>query len=244
MAQLLRRAVAIGCLALGPPLVAVQGTGPLPTEIAGSVQGEVRLDGSFPVPAPTRIENTTDPAVCGPTHVLEDWVVSGPDRGIQNVVVSLEGVPAHKAPAVSPAHLSLDNRECAFLPHTSVLTAGSTIEVVNSDPVMHTVHFYGPMDVNIALPSKDMRVTRRVDTPGLLIVKCDIHGWMQAFIEVDSHPFHTVTSASGSFRIAGVPPGEYVLHTWHEKLGDRREPVRIRPGEIAAVTMTYPAQPR
>ena len=56
------------------------------------------------------------------------------------------------------------------MPHASVLTVGSTIEVVNSDPVLHTVHLYGPTEMNIALPLKALRVTRRVDAAGMIVV--------------------------------------------------------------------------
>ena len=158
--------------------------------------------------------------------------------------MTVEGVPADKIPSGAPGHLVLDNRKCGFLPHASVLTVGSTIEVVNSDPILHTVHFYGPIDMNIALPLKDMRVSRRVDTAGTIVVKCDVHGWMQAFVKVDNHPFHGVSDASGSFRISDVPPGDYVLHSWHEKLGDRRQNVRIRAGEVTALTVAYSSEQR
>lgn len=244
MKQLFTRAVPVVFLCLALPLIAAHGqtSGTRSTGSAGSVQGEVRLGGSSPVPVPTRVQNTTDPAVCGRAHTLEDWLVSGRTRGIQNVIVTVEGVPAGRIPPASPTRLLLDNKKCNFLPHASVLRAGSTIETLNSDPVLHTVHFYGPMDLNIALPLKDMRVSRRMDASGMLVVKCDVHGWMQAFVKVDSHAFHAVTDASGSFRIPDVPLGDYVLHAWHEKLGDHRQPVRVRAGEMTRLALTYPAQ--
>ncbi|MGQ0732265.1 MAG: hypothetical protein ACT4QD_01270 [Acidobacteriota bacterium] len=37
----------------------------------------------------------------------------------------------------------------------------------------------------MALPIKGIRVTRPLDRTGLVSVKCDIHGWMQAYIRVD-----------------------------------------------------------
>ena len=201
----------------------------------------MKFTGAAP-PRPTRIQNTTDPVVCGRTHTLEDWVISPQARGVRNVILDLENVPLDQIPVVSPGRLVLDNSRCRFVPHASVLTVGSTIEIVNSDPILHTVHFYGPMEVNIALPLKNMRVNRRVDAAGMIVVKCDVHGWMQSFVRVDAHPFHAVTDGAGSFRIAGVPPGEFVLHAWHEKLGDRRETVRIRAGEVTTLTIEYSSE--
>ena len=97
-------------------------------------------------------------------------------------------------------------------------------------------------DRRIALPSKAMRVNHRADTPGMMVVKCDVHGWMQSFVRIDAHPFHAVTDAAGSFRIAAVPSGDFVLHAWHEKLGDRRETVRIRAGEVTTLMIEYPSE--
>ena len=207
----------------------------------GTLQGVVKLKAAAR-PRPTSVQNSTDPAVCGRSHTLEDWVISPKVGGVQNVILDVENVPPGQIPAVSPGRLVLDNNRCRFVPHASVLTVGGTIEVVNSDPILHTVHLYGSKDVNIALPLKAMRVTQRVDASGMIVVKCDVHGWMQSFVRVDAHPFHAVTDAAGSFRIAGVPAGELVLHAWHEKLGDRRETVRIRPGEVTAVAIEYSSE--
>ena len=204
----------------------------------GTLQGVVTLK-TATLPRPTSVQNSTDPAVCGRAHTLEDWVISPKVGAVRNVILDVENVPPGRIPTVGPGRLVLDNNRCRFVPHVSVLTVGGTIEVVNSDPILHTVHLYGPMEVNIALPLKAMRVPRRVDAAGMIVVKCDVHGWMQSFVRVDAHPFHAVTDAAGSFRINGLPAGEFVLHAWHEKLGDRRETVRIRPGEITALAIEY-----
>ena len=108
---------------------------------------------------------------------------------LRNVIVALKDVPASKIPASRPRRLILDNRECKFVPHVSVLTVGSTIQSINSDPTLHNTHFYGAISANIALAFKGVKRTTGVAKPGMIIVKCDVHGWMQAFIRADSHPF-------------------------------------------------------
>lgn len=191
------------------------------------------------VPTPTIVDNTTDPQMCGQKQSLDDMVVSSRSRGVQHVIVVLTDVPAEKIPPLLPDRLVLDNRQCRFFPHVSVLTTGSAIEATNSDPILHTTHLYGPLEANIALPLKDQRVQRTVENPGLVIVKCDVHGWMQAFVRVDTHPFHAVSGSSGSFRIPGVPPGNYTLEAWHEKFGTRRIRVQVRGGETRQVALEY-----
>lgn len=201
---------------------------------SGTLVGFVRVAGS--VPTPRVVENTTDPDVCGHRHPLDEVAVSE-DGGLQHAIVALEDVPAGTRPA--PARLILDNRHCRFVPRVAVLPVGSVLEVHNSDPTLHTVHLYGPLDLNLALPLQGMRVERRLDRSGFIVVKCDVHGWMQAFLRVDPHPFHAVTDERGAFRIAGIPPGEYTLSVWHETLGRRTSRVALFAGRTTRVEVRY-----
>lgn len=204
----------------------------------GALEGRVRLAGEG-VPGPTRVANTTDPAVCGEAQSLEDLVVSPGTRGLRHVIVALAYVPPDRAPPAPPDTLVLDNRDCRFVPHAAVLTTGSTVVTTNSDPTLHTVHFYGPLRSNIALPVQGMRVTRTVRRPGLLAVRCDVHGWMQAYIRVDDHPFHAVTDGDGRFRIDSIPPGEYTVEFWHERLGRTERSVTIESGVTAKLEVEF-----
>ena len=209
-----------------------------PVVEGGILEGLVRLGGEE-MPQPTRVENTTDPEVCGLDHTLEDMVVAPQNRGLANVILSLAGVPEEKVPPFPVERLVLGNADCRFIPHASVLTVGSVIEAVNSDPILHTTHLYGPLEVNIALPFRGPSISRTVERPGMIIVKCDVHSWMQSFIRVDAHPFHAVSDTRGSFRIPDVPPGSYMLEAWHEKLGSQQKPVHIEAGKKVSVAIMY-----
>ena len=177
-------------------------------------------------------------------HTLEDVLVSDRNRGVKNVILALVDVPGGTAPPRVPGELLLDNIDCRFSPHVSVLTVGSVFETRNSDPTLHTVHLYGPSEANLALPLQGMTVSRTLDTAGVVVVKCDVHGWMQAFIRVDSHPFHAVTDGSGAFRITDVPAGEYTLEAWHERFGTQRHTVRIRDGETTTLALEFSGSDR
>lgn len=204
----------------------------------GALEGWVRLIGEV-TPESIRIENTTDPEVCGRWHSVGDLVISSDGGGIRNVILSLASTSAMEIPPYVPAHLVLDNRECRFSPHASVLTVGSTIEAANSDSTLHTVHFYGAMEGNLALPFRGSKITRKVEEKGMIIAKCDVHGWMQAFIRVDDHPFHAVSDENGAFRIPNIPVGIYDLEIWHEKLGRRQKTVYVEEGKITEIEVVY-----
>ncbi|MFQ5777448.1 MAG: carboxypeptidase regulatory-like domain-containing protein [Terriglobia bacterium] len=207
---------------------------------SGILAGRVLFAGAE-IPQPTQVENTTDPAECGELHSLEDVIISRKNGGIKNVIVAVKGVPLPKGYRPQTSRLVLENRDCRFEPHVAVLTTGSSIEGVNSDPIFHSVHLYGLRNLNLALAPGGAKLAYTVKHPGYIIVKCDIHGWMQAFIRVDEHPFHSVTAADGSFRIEGVPPGSYTLEIWHELFGSQEISVRVEPDQVSRATIYYPA---
>lgn len=205
---------------------------------SGVLEGWVLFEGAE-IPQATPVENTTDPQACGKLQSLENIVVSPKNRGIQNVIITLKGVTLPPDQRRPPARLALDNRDCRFQPHAAVLTAGSTIEAVNSDPIFHSVHFYGLRNLNLALEPESSKVVPWATRPGILMVKCDIHGWMQAFIRVDDHPFHAVSAADGRFRIEGIPPGTYTVEVWHEYFGRKETQAKIEPDSVSSVTISY-----
>ncbi len=205
---------------------------------SGTLEGVVRWSGTS-IPESTRVRNSTDPEICGPVHTLEDLVISEKDAGIENVIVALVDPPEDPLPSRAPGRLVIENVGCRFRPHAAVLTVGSTIETTNLDETLHTTHLYGALEINLALPLAGMRVSRTVDRPGMIVVKCDVHGWMSAYVRVDEHPFHAVTRASGAFRLPNVPAGDYVVEAWHERLGTQRRTVRVGAGRTARLEIDF-----
>lgn len=224
-----------------PPLPAVSAVPPTPQESSsktGTIEGRVLFQGAT-IPKPTEIENGTDPEACGSRQSFADLLISSQDRGIQNVIVALTDPVPPSAPRPAGETLTLDNRKCQFTPHVAVLTTGSTVEATNSDPISHTTHlYYGALSRNLAL-SPGAKASQFVARPGLIIVKCDIHGWMKAYVRVDSHPFHAVSDAAGRFAIRGVPPGSYTLEAWQESLGKQMIPVTVRGGRTEQLEIQF-----
>lgn len=226
-----------GWAVAGPP-------GEVATGVAtGSVHGTVAFPPNVAIPEPRTVANTTDPELCGEVMGLEDLVVSR-DRRLVHVVVALTNVPADAIPADGderPPTVVLDNAHCQFRPRVLTLGSGDALLMHNSDSLLHTVHLYGPTEMNVALPTAGMEVKRRLTEPGIYQVRCDVHGWMRAFVRVDPHRFHAVTGPDGSFLIESVPAGDYTLEAWHERLGFLRREVSVESGAPARVELTYPA---
>jgi len=207
-------------------------------DATGVLEGQVLFEGST-IPRSTRVQNTTDPQDCGTIQSLGNIIISSRNQGIKNVIVALNDVPLPQDYSPQPVSFTLDNRDCQFQPHVAVLTSGSSIESINSDPIFHSVHLYGFLNINQALGAHQSKVVQTVKRPGYVIVKCDVHGWMQAFLRVDNHPFHSVSAEDGTFRIENIPAGSYMLEVWHEYFGEQELTVNIKEDALSRVTVYY-----
>ncbi|MFI5236141.1 MAG: hypothetical protein ACHQXA_10545, partial [Gemmatimonadales bacterium] len=79
--------------------------------------------------------------------------------------------------------------------------------------------------------------------PGIIRVYCNIHSTMSAFIVVRDTPWVTQPSGDGSFLINGVPPGDYVLHAWHERVAEEQTlPITVTAGGAAIPDLTLDAR--
>ncbi|HQR30961.1 MAG TPA: carboxypeptidase regulatory-like domain-containing protein [Anaeromyxobacteraceae bacterium] len=203
---------------------------PLPSA-AGELRGTVRFQGTPPALAP--LEATKEKALCGDSVPDEAVQVAG--GKLRNVVVVVRG-----APAPAPSKGVLDQRTCRFVPHVQVLPVGSTLEVVNGDPTLHNVHGYlgQATAFNLAMPSKDARMSRQLKKPGLVVVKCDVHAWMSAYVWVVDAPA-AVTGADGTFAISGLPAGTWEVTAWHERLGERKATATIPASGTAELDFTF-----
>ena len=206
-------------------------------ENGGSIAGRVIYDG--PPPAAARLPVRKNRGFCGESAADERLLV-GPNRGLRNVAVWLDGIDAGKPRETAPA--VLDNIACAFVPRVQVVTVGQTLRLRNSDAILHNVHARrnGFTTIfNLGLPHWSEK-THRFAQPGRVVVDCDVlHTWMRAYVIVTAHPYGVVTDSDGRFRLTHVPAGAYTIRFWHEHLGERTRRVTVRPGRGTRVRLRY-----
>jgi plastocyanin len=157
---------------------------------------------------------------------------------MRNVVVYFSDLPASKP---APMKASIAQKDEQFVPHTVAVTVGSSVAFPNDDPFFHNVFSLSRgASFNLGrYPSGSSR-SRVFNRPGIIKVFCEIHSQMSAVVRVFDHGWFTTPSDDGVFSIDGVPPGEHTLAAWHERIGERREKVTIRPGAATQVTFTLP----
>lgn len=190
-------------------------------ENSGSIHGLVTLQGEAP---PLQLELTDkDADICG-RAVNGTRLDLGRNQGVGQTFVYLDGVP-HSEHLSPRASTQLAQEGCGYSPHLLTLTASTGLEVVNNDPILHSVHGREATEngvqtvFNLAQPVQGQRtkVDTPLNTPGIIALTCEAgHPWMTAYILVADHPYVATTNEDGEFSIDGIPPGTYRLKMWHE----------------------------
>ena len=216
---------------------------PLDPATTGTIEGEVRFEGT--PPAPRTVDLDSDPT-CAAAHpdglVVRDVRVA--DGRLADAFVYIAAGLEDRVFAVPDTPVVIDQRGCWYDPRVAGAQVGQAIQFRSSDDTLHNVHALAETNdaFNLGMPKKGMRVTRRFDRPEVMVkVKCDVHGWMASYAGVVSHPYFAVSARDGAFSIRNLPAGSYTLEAWHEKLGTQTLSVTIGEKETKSVGFTFRA---
>jgi len=197
---------------------------------AGTIRGTVRFAGG--ALEQKKLVVTVDQSVCGKDKDAEDLVVSA-DKGVRNVVVSLQRPPTDWKWAVA-SPVQMDQKQCVFVPRVVLVPAGGTVEFLNGDRLLHNLRSQTKDNppFNRTQP-KGRTIPIPFRAPEIIRIDCDLHPWMRAWVVVAEHPFYAVTGEQGEFVLDNVPPGTYTLRFWHESLGPVTRAVTVNTGPAA-----------
>ena len=154
-----------------------------------------------------------------------------------NAVIYIEKIPGKKFdPPEKPA--SMDQKNLVFIPHVLPILAGTTVDYLNSDDVLHNVFTPDKCAEKFNLgtwPKGKVRSYTFKNTGCVSVMLCNVHPEMEAYILVLETPYYAVSAKDGSYLIKGVPAGKYALKIWHEKLkGESQEVTVTESGEVTA----------
>jgi len=119
--------------------------------------------------------------------------------------------------------VALDQVNKQFVPHVSVIEVGTTLYFPNSDNIRHQVYsFSDAKRFELKLYAGKSAAPVLFDRPGVVILGCNIHDWMSAYVYVVPTPYFAMTDKAGRAAIK-VPLGTYVVETWHPRHAQGRE---------------------
>jgi plastocyanin len=213
-----------------------------PTTATGTITGNILFEGTPPEMG--RINTAADPE-CGDADVRSELVLVTDDSKLQNVIVYVNSGHEGVSYATTATPIVLDQRNCQYTPHVSTAMAGQPIEIRNSDPTTHNIHAFpeANMVINFAQPRQgavDIETFEIAEYMPPIPIRCDVHRWMNSFLGVFDHPFHTTSADTGTYSIS-VPAGTYEIMTWHEEYGEMSSEIVVEDGATVELDFTYSA---
>jgi len=231
-----------------PSGTAGQPAQPTPPDHYGDrvVEGVVKLGSALPPPRPIQV---TADQVCARLHGGKPVFPQGRDVGADGLlphvfVYMKRGVDGKYTPPANP--VVLDQRSCIYVPHVFGILCGQTLEIRNGDPTAHNVHALAKKNeaFNIAQANQGAKATKVFNRPEVMLkIKCDVHGWMEAYAGVLTHPFFAVTADDGAFRIPRLPAGKYTVEAWHELFGTMSQDVDLSTAASAKLEFVFKKSP-
>jgi plastocyanin len=222
---------------VGPPAV--------PDELNGAtLTGKVAFTGARPTA--TMIDMSATP-VCERAHknapVAAEDIVVNLNGTLKYVFVWVKsGLPAAQRWAIPTVSVTLDQSGCQYKPHMLGIMTGQNLEITNSDPTNHNIHPEPTLNAewnDYQSPGSDPKFKTFSRQEIMIPVKCNVHPWMRSWIGAVNHPFFAVTGGDGTFTIKGLPPGTYVIQTWHEKFGTAEQTVSVGAKERKVIDFSY-----
>jgi plastocyanin len=225
-----------------PPPSAPAGPSVDPTT-AGIITATVKFEGT--VPAPQMITITGDPKCVsenGAPQRADETLVVGDNQALQNVFVYVkDGLGAFGFPIPSEA-VVLDQDKCRYAPRVLGVRVGQTLQIRNSDPLLHNVRSNGVINqaFNKSTPLEGVSFNHTFATKEVMVpFKCDVHGWMGAYVGVLDHPYFGTSAPDGKVVLGNLPPGTYTIEAWHEQLGTKTQQITLGAKESKDVSFTF-----
>ncbi|MFN2384576.1 MAG: carboxypeptidase regulatory-like domain-containing protein [Gemmatimonadota bacterium] len=209
---------------------------------AATITGTVSFEGT--APAPETIDMSEEPT-CADKHAggATQPVAVVTDGMLGNVYVYVKDGLGDRAFPTPSEGVEIDQDGCLYTPRVLAIQTGQPLIIKNSDGILHNIHTSPTANpsFNVSQPV-EMETEKEFSTAEVMIpVKCDVHGWMEAYIGVQEHPYAAVTATDGTFTLANLPPGTYTLEAWHEAYGTQTATVTVGAKETGTASFTFTA---
>jgi hypothetical protein len=102
--------------------------------------------------------------------------------------------------------------------------------------LQHNVFGVGADKFNLGTYTQGMARSYTFNKLGEVAILCNVHPEMEAYILVLQNPYFAQLDGSGKFRIADVPPGDYVVKAWYHGKAKQQN---VKVPEKGSVTVSF-----
>jgi plastocyanin len=229
----------LGCSAISSKnILAENGYAEIEVDEGGTVIGNVKYLGELATPG---LNLYRDWKLSDTSPIpSEKLIFSKINNGLKNAVVSIKDITRGKKRVVPTIRPIIDQQNNIFIPHVTAILVGTTIDILNGDKELHTIHTRTIKNQPFNLGTTyRQRIAKTFEYPEIIKLTCDIHKKSYAWIVVLDNPYFDITDRNGYFEICDIPPGTYKFQVWHEELGNLEKEVTVHPKEITSIELVY-----
>ncbi|MCP5183179.1 MAG: hypothetical protein H6993_04405 [Pseudomonadales bacterium] len=131
-------------------------------------------------------------------------------------LVWLEREDGRYPPPDELADFDIAQQGYQFRPGIMAVRTGTRVHFPNHDDEFHSVFSYSQARrFDLGRYRKDEEAPAVLfDQPGIVKIYCEIHKHMRSVLMVLDSPWFTSTATDGSYRLTGVPAGNYLLKAY------------------------------
>jgi plastocyanin len=135
---------------------------------------------------------------------------------LMDAVVFAEPADGAVPSSHATARALIDQVNKEFVPLVTIVRAGTEVSFPNSDNIRHSIYSFSPAKpFTTKLYSGKQAPPVTFDKPGVVVLGCEIHDTMAAWVVVVDTPYFAKTSASGTAALKGLAPGDYHVSVWY-----------------------------
>ena len=219
----------------------------------GMVTGTVQFVGDPPPPTGFELRRYPDREYCGALSDGSGYrflreVAVGPEQGLKDVIVTIQGIEKGKPFAFEETNLEANI--CQFVPFVSVMRDQHPLTVKNLDDVSHDLQIYEREWEHIFIMFHRPALTKG-GTSDLIrftgnrrgvIMQCGMHAYMQGHGLAVDNPYYAITGLEGRFAITDIPAGTYRIKAWHPILGEHAQDVTVAANSTASSDFRFKAK--
>ncbi len=160
-------------------------------------------------------------------------------RGARDVVVYIAGAQGMQLSASAPLPVMRQKDE-RFIPHVLPVRAGASVSFPNEDDFYHNVFSVMAGDrFDLGRYARGETIHQTFTRPGVVVVRCEIHPGMKAYVRVLESPCFTVPNKEGAYTLPDIPAGTYTLKAWHPTQGEQTRSVTVPDSGVVEANFVF-----
>lgn len=181
-------------------------------------------------------------------EVLNVIVIDQSGNSVKNTVVSAYSQNKQGTGLVRPKKTVLvDQIDKEFVDHVTPIQVGAAVDFPNHDQIRHHVYSLSSaktfeIPLYKGIPAEPVFF----DQEGVVVLGCNIHDRMSAYIVVIDSPYFATTDEQGRASLI-LPAGDYQLRFWHrdanEQSKNSKQSVKIIAGQAGKLTIELTITP-